>query len=126
VEKEYGHVSASAVGLSASLSQSMERFLSEKGISTADLPESPEVLEELLNREFDRLLFSLEKTGASGAFIVLNTTVNKLAEHAEFSRAGLYLKNMEPNIVSAAPPTITILRGFPGIARNRGYSLHAQ
>jgi DNA-binding CsgD family transcriptional regulator len=126
VEKEYGHVSASAVGLSASLSQSMERFLSEKGLSVADLSEAPEVLEELLDRDFDRLLFSLEKTGASGAFIVLDATVNKQAEAAEFSRAGLYLKNMEPNIISSAPPTVTILRGFPDIARDRGYSLHAQ
>ena len=126
VEKEYGHVSASAVGLSSSLSQSMERFLSEKGLSTADLPEAPEVLEELLDREFDRLLFSLEKTGASGAFIVLDATVNRQAESAEFSRAGLYLKNMEPNIISSASPTVTILRGFPDIARDRGYSLHAQ
>jgi len=33
---------------------------------------------------------------------------------------------MEPNIVSAASPTITILRGFSDIARSRGYSLHAQ
>jgi DNA-binding CsgD family transcriptional regulator len=126
VEKEYGHVSASAVGLSASLSQSIERFLSEKGLGTADLPEAPELLEELLDREFDRMLFSLEKTGVSGAFIVLDATVNKRAEAAEFSRAGLYLKNMEPNIVSSAPPTVTILRGFPDIARERGYSLHAQ
>lgn len=126
VEKEYGNISASAVGLSASLSPSMERFLTEKGLSTADLPEAPEALEELLDREFDRLLFSMEKTRASGAFIILNATVNNRAEGAEFSRAGLYLKNMEPNIVNAASPTITILRGFPDIARSRGYSLHAQ
>ncbi len=126
VEKEYGRISASAVGLSDSLSSSMERFLSEKGMNTAELPEYPGVLEELLDREFDRLLFSLEKTGASGVFIVLDATVNPLADNAELSRAGLYLKNMEPNIVSAASPTITILRGFPDIARSRGYPLHAQ
>ncbi len=126
VEKEYGHVSASAVSLSASLSQSMERFLSEKGLGAADLPEDPELLEELLDREFDRLLFSLEKTGVSGVFVVLDETVNRQAEAAESSRSGLFLKNMEPNIVSSAPPTVTILRGFPDIARDRGYSLHAQ
>lgn len=126
VEKEYGSISASAVMLSGSLSQSMEQFLSEKGLSTDTLDESPDVLEELLDKEFELLLFSMEKTGVSGAFIVLDTTVNHLADNSEFSRAGLYLKNMEPNIVSTSSPTITIFRGFPDIARKRGYSLHAQ
>lgn len=126
IEKEYGGISASAVMLSASLAQSMEQFLSEKGLTTDMLDESPTMLEELLDREFERLLFSMEKTGVSGAFIVLDTTVNNLAGNSEFSRAGLYLKNMEPNIVSSTSPTITVFRGFPNIARKRGYSLHAQ
>lgn len=126
VEKEYGAISASAVGLSGALSQSMERFLVEEGISVHNLSKSPEVLEELLDREFDRLIVSLEKTGASGAFIVLDATVNDQVGDAEISRAGLYLKNMEPNAVNATSPNITVLRGFPNIARSRGYSLHAQ
>lgn len=126
VEHEYGSISVSAVGLSDALSQSIERFLSEKDISAGDLQQSPEILEELLDREFDRLLFSLEKTGASGAFIILDATINNLIQDAEFSRTGLYLKNMEPNVISLTSPTITILRGFPDIGRKRGYSLHAQ
>lgn len=126
VEKEYGALSASSVSLSHSLSQSMELFLSERGISAHDLSKSPEVLEELLDREFDHLLFSLEKTGASGAFIVLDATVNNRVGDRDISRAGLYLKNMEPNAVNATSPTITVLRGFPELARSRGYSLHAQ
>lgn len=63
VEKEYGAISASAVDLSNALSQNIERFLAEKEIDVLHLSKHPEVLEELLDREFDRLLFSLEKQG---------------------------------------------------------------
>lgn len=126
IEKYYGAIAASTVGLSDNLSQNMDRFLTEKGISAVNLQESPEVLEELLDGEFDRLLLNLEKTGASGAFIILDATINDQISDARFSRAGLYLKNMEPNAVSAASPNITVLRGYPDIARNRRYALNAQ
>lgn len=126
VEKEYGGISASTVMLSDSLSKSIEHFLSENGLSTDMLSESPEVLEELLDQEFELLMFSMEKAGVSGAFIVLNATVNDLSDGSEYSRSGLYLKNMEPNIVYTTSPNITILRGFPDIARKRGYRLHSQ
>lgn len=124
IAKKYGDISASAVILSTSLSQSMEQFLSEKELDTDILSEYPKILEELLDNEFERLLLSMEKIGASGAFIVLDATVNQLTDNS--SRAGLYLKNMEPNIVSSTSPTITVFRGFPDIARRRGYSLHSQ
>lgn len=126
VEKDFGDISVSAVGLSMALSESIERSLSNMGVTAADLSGSPELLESVLDSEFERLLFSMEKTGASGVFVVLDATVNEQADGAEFSRTGLYLKNMEPNVVSASSPTVTVLRGFPDIARNRGYSLHAQ
>lgn len=126
VEKDFGDISASAVGLSMALSQSIERLLSEEGLSTTDLSGSPAVLEKVLDGEFERLLFSMEKTGTSGVFIVLDATVNKRLPESKSSRAGLYLKNMEPNVVSSSSPTVTVLRGFPDIARNRGYALHSQ
>lgn len=124
IEKKYGDISASAVVLSSSLSRSIEHFLSERELNTEIITESPEILEELLDNEFERLLFSMEKIGVSGAFIVLDATVNQYTDSS--SRAGLYLKNMEPNIVSSTSPTITVFRGFPDIARKRGYSLHSQ
>ena len=49
-----------------------------------------------------------------------------MLENSENSRSGLYIKNMEPNIISSFSPTITVLRGFPSIGRNNSLSLHAQ
>ena len=63
---------------------------------------------------------------SSGVFFILDATINPALAHAANSRAGLYIKNMEPNVISASSPNIIILRGFPGIGRKNFLPLHAQ
>jgi hypothetical protein len=47
--------------------------------------------------------------------------------NASDSRAGLYIKNMEPGIPSDSSEYILLLRGFPGIGREEnGIALHSQ
>ena len=56
----------------------------------------------------------------------MDATVNPALSNAENSRAGLYVKNMEPNIINSFTPNINILRGHPNIARKNLLPLHAQ
>ena len=77
IEKDFGQISASAVSLSQAISSSAQDFFSERGIKASDLDKHPELIEPLLDSQFERLAFSLEKTRASGAFIILNTTINR-------------------------------------------------
>ena len=63
---------------------------------------------------------------ASGSFIILDATINPRLPGSENSRAGLYLKNMEPNIISASSPNITVFQGFPSVGRSNSLSLHSQ
>jgi len=126
VEKQYGDISAQAINLSKELSQSIENGLMDNGLHPSDLNNHPDVLEVILSGEFERLLGYLKKTKSSGIFVILDATVNKHLEGAEYSRAGLYLKNMEPNVLSSAEPYITVLRGNANIGRSRGVRLHSQ
>ncbi|NLT94917.1 MAG: hypothetical protein GXW85_05180 [Clostridia bacterium] len=126
VSQQFGQISVQAVKLSQELSTSIEKRLEEKGYKVQDLKNHPELLEPLLAAEFERALFYLEKSKSSGVFIILNATVNPKLENAENSKAGLFVKNMEPNILSSSAPTIVILRGFPNIGRNNYLSLHTQ
>lgn len=125
IERDYGQISASAVSLSENITSSAEQFMRQRGGDISDLQASPELLQELLDSNFDRLILSLEKTRASGVFVILDATVNLEIEDPDLSRAGLYIKNMEPNIVSASAPRMTVLRGFADIGRKRGYALHS-
>lgn len=63
---------------------------------------------------------------SNSAFFILNASVNCVLSHAQNSRAGLYLKNTEPNIIYASTPNIILLRGFPSISRKNHHSLHSQ
>jgi DNA-binding CsgD family transcriptional regulator len=125
VELDFGRTSMQAIDLSETVSSSIENYLSDYDIHPSDLKSHPEILEELLDDQFERLLFSLEKSGTSGAFIILDATVNPSLENASMSRSALYVRNMEPNAVSAGTPNMTMLHGFPDIARQRGYSLNS-
>jgi len=126
IERDYGDISHQVVELSLGLTQGIEKNLSEKDLEISDLKNSPELLEEIINTEYERTLFALQKAKSSGAFFILNETVNPDLNYSENSKAGLYIKNMEPNVLSSSSPTILIFRGPPSIGRNNSISLHSQ
>ncbi|KJS20854.1 MAG: hypothetical protein VR72_13995 [Clostridiaceae bacterium BRH_c20a] len=126
VSKQYGQLSVQAVELSRNLSISIEKKLNQKGLDVTDLQSHPEMLEDLLAGEYEQALFSLQKSKSSGVFMILNATKNAKLVNSENSRAGLFIKNMEPNILSSSSPTILLLRGFPNIGRKNLMPLHAQ
>lgn len=126
ISQRYGQISQQSVEFSKAVSDAIEKELKDLGIPASKLHQNPEVLEEILSSQYDRALFTLQISKSSGVFLILDATVNPSLENAQNSRAGLYLKNMEPNIISSSTPTIIVFRGFPSIGRRNYLSLHAQ
>jgi len=120
LENGYGTLSVEGVALSEKLGGIIEAELQQRNIPPAGLVRHPELLEAVLDSCLDPLLFALEKNAASAAFCVLNATVNPALDSAERSRAGVFLRNMEPNAVYRSNPSIHCLRGPVAIARERG------
>ncbi len=118
IYQAFGAVSVQAVELAEGLSASVERNLKEHGGSAAALQETPDLLEHLLDEELGRLTGALERSRGSGVFLLLNATVNPTLPGAEESRACLYLKNMEPNIINGMPSNLRLGFGPMAIARN--------
>lgn len=118
VYKTYGTISVHAVDLAKDLSTSIERNMKEHGVSADMLQENPELLEHLLDEELSRLTGTLERSRGSGAFIMLDATVNPSLPEASDSRACIYLKNMEPNIVSGMEANLRLALCPMPIARN--------
>lgn len=119
-----GNIAAETVGLSRILSLNIESKLKEKGVNINDIKNKPELLEGIIENELYQVLMYLNKSKSSGAFIILDATVNSKLPYSDSSKAGLYLKNMEPNIVNSASPTIYVLRGSSGIAYKNSLPLH--
>lgn len=126
VAKQYGDVSMQAIELARELSQSIEENTEQLGIPLSNLQDHPEVLEKVISAELDRAWFALQISKSSGVFFILNATINPSLDNAQNSRAGLYIKNMEPNAISSFSPNITILRGIPSISRKKSLCLHSQ
>ncbi|HHX86593.1 MAG TPA: helix-turn-helix transcriptional regulator [Firmicutes bacterium] len=126
ISDDYGQLSLQAIEYSRKLSLSIEEKAGKLGISLPNLQDHPEKLEEIISGEFDQSLLSLLIAKSSGVFFIIDATVNPVLERVKSTRAGLYIKNMEPNIISSSPPNIIMLRGFPSIGRKKSVALHAQ
>lgn len=124
--EQFGQVSAHTVQFSKDLSREIERELALMGLTPPELRDHPEVLESLIGEEYERSLFAMQRANGSGVFFILDATVNPLLINAKNSRTGLYIKNMEPNIIHAASDYILILRGFSSVGRQNGVTLHSQ
>lgn len=126
ISEQFGLLSQHAVEFSKSLSSSIEKQLYEDDLNIYSLKDHPELLEDILSLEYEKALSGLLRAKSSGGFIILDTTINPVLANSENYRAGLYIKNMEPNIVNSSSPNINILRGHPNIARKNSLPLHAQ
>ncbi|MEA4853167.1 MAG: helix-turn-helix transcriptional regulator [Christensenella sp.] len=124
--EQFGNLSIQSVALSQEISNSMEAYIKTLGLTPEEIAHNPEALEALLGSQFDRMTGALESVKSSGVFLILDATINPEAENAENSRAGLFIKNMEPNILNASAPNILMIRGPVAIARENGYNIHSQ
>ncbi|WP_208872564.1 hypothetical protein, partial [Fretibacterium fastidiosum] len=90
-ERRLGELSAMALQLSRMISRGAEQFLSARDLSPDGLMRRPELLEPLLASQFDLLMLSLQRSRATGAFVILNATASLRLQEAVTSRSGLYL-----------------------------------
>ncbi len=126
VSSMYGDISVQAISFSRELTQRIEKELADEHKTLNELSDQPQEIEHLISELFERTFYSLQKAKCSGAFLVLDTTVNTSLENSQYSKASLYLKNMEPNIISSTSPSFTLLYGFPNIGRSNSIALHTQ
>lgn len=119
VSQEFGILSVEGVSLSKRLTEQIEERLEADGLTPSELKNNPQLLDPLLSESVEQLISALEKNKSSGVFLTLDATVNPALATAERSRAGLFLKNMEPNILNLSTPAIRFLRGPAIIAREK-------
>ena len=110
--------------LSRELGQDIENYLDANGLSVADLNDSPRELLEIQRLMYSELNTSIRLGRSSGAFAVVNATVNTRLPEADSSRCGIYLRliNISSNVI-LSPETI-LFRGNAEIAQDNGLELH--
>ncbi len=118
---QYGKASAQAARMSALLSGSIAAAHGKELSLTH--PNQPELLEALLAEQVPSLLTSLDATDCSGVFLTL---VNPNLPGAAHSKAGLYIRNTEPNISGTGTETRLLLRGPSSLATAGNLNMQAE
>ena len=118
IRRDYNSVVVQALALAERLSNNFESQLKDMGTSPKYIQDYPESLTDLLAKQFPLLVSSLEKTRSSGVLLILDATVNPGLPDSEHSRAGLFIKNMEPSTISPSQPILRFLRGPAPLARS--------
>ena len=81
------------IQLSSDTTTAVENYLIDNHITFSDLNNSEKNISGIQEALFDMLKHKLLETDCSGAFIVLDASVNTTADGAENSRTGLYLQH---------------------------------
>ncbi|MEA5059945.1 MAG: hypothetical protein EOM66_00180 [Clostridia bacterium] len=126
VSTDFGKLSLQATFLAGQLSADIDAWLEKNQMSADALQKHPEQLESLLSAQMNTLLSALKNNKCSGAYIILDATVNPEREQAADSRAGIFLKRTEPNAINLLSSKIHYLRGPASIARENGIGLLGQ
>ena len=114
--KQFGSASIQAVRMSERLTEAITAVMKQEKLFPSELKNRPELLEPLLKELLPILLLNLYTAEFSGAFVTLDTTVNPNIMGAENSKAGLYIRNNEPNIGGTGTEMRYLLRGTPSLA----------
>ena len=96
------------VQLSKDASLIMHSYFTKERITFDDLANSQLHINSLQSSFIDLLSREILQTECSGAFILLNTTVNTSLENADNSKTGIYIQR---NSVNLADDTLLLYRG---------------
>ena len=121
IEEQYEVTAMLGNSLSKKSSQIIEDFLKQKNISFNDLNDSVEHIQALQFKLYEILHTDLLKSSSSGAFIILDTTVNTNSSNAKFSKSGIYLKR---TAADRTDENVTWFRGDPKIANELEIQAH--
>ncbi|MBQ9921363.1 MAG: hypothetical protein IJO52_04185 [Clostridia bacterium] len=123
VERDIDELAACAILMSDHLEKDVSDFLSEKNISFEDLENNALLLEQLQSKLYNSVYLNMQVAHPSGAFCILNTTVNNSAESRY--RNGIYLKYVNLFSENTVNNDFSLFRGSFTTGRRNGIKFHS-
>ena len=80
IRDDYNKIAAHAISFSEQLEISIQHYLTENNITFEDFKNDPNILEDLQNHLYDIVYLNMQLAPSSGAFYILDTTVNSRSE----------------------------------------------
>ena len=123
IEHDYNEVAAHAISFSDQIAATVARFLTENNLAFEDLKNNADALSALQSQLYDTVYLNMQLAPSSGAFYILDTTVNGQSDPQLYN--GIYLKYINLYSESAVNNEIALYRGSVSTAKEGNLTLHS-
>ena len=123
IEHDYNEVAAHAISFSDQIEMTVARFLTENDLAFEDLKNNADALSALQSELYDTVYLNMQLAPSSGAFYILDTTVNSQSSPQLYN--GIYLKYINLYSESAVNNEIALYRGSFSTAKEGNLTFHS-
>lgn len=124
LSRQLDTLTARGITLSREITRGLDGILLENGKTFDDLNDNPALISDVEGTLYSALETTLRSNSCSGAFFLLDATVNTQSETAETSRMGVYLRFSDLKAVGTADQHIVYFRGAADVARKEQVQMH--
>jgi len=123
VERDYDRIAAYAISFSEQMETALQNYLSENSLTFDALENHAEAVTGLQCALYDTVYLNMQLAPSSGAFYILDTTVNSQTAIPHYS--GIYLKYINLNSDSTVNNDFSLYRGSFIVGNENGITFHS-
>ena len=123
IKRDYDKTAAHAISFAEQLEVELQNFLAEQNLSFEHLKNNAEALSALQGALYDTVYLNMQLAPSSGAFYILDTTVNSRSGEPLYN--GVYLKYINLYSESTVNNEITLYRGSFSTAKGGNLTFHS-
>jgi len=123
IEGDYNKIAAHAISFSEQLETAIQHYLTENNLTFDALENNPDILADLQNHLYDVVYLNMQLAPSSGAFYILDTTVNSRSETPYYN--GIYLKYINIYSENTVNNEISLYRGSYTTGKENNLSFHS-
>ena len=123
IKRDYDNAAAHALSFADQVETELQNFLTGQNLAFEDLKNNTDALSALQNTLYDTVYLNMQLAPASGAFYILDTTVNSRSGELLFN--GIYLKYINLYSENTVNNEITLYRGSFSTAKEADVTFHS-
>lgn len=123
IKDDYNKIAAHAISFSEQLETSIQHYLTENNLAFENLKNNPDALTDLQNHLYDVVYLNMQLTPSSGAFYILDTTVNSHSVPPYYN--GIYLKYINIYSENTVNNEISLYRGSYTTGKEHNLVFHS-
>lgn len=123
IKDDYNKIAAHAISFSEQLETSIQLYLTENNLTFEDLKNNPDALSDLQNNLYNVVYLNMQLAPSSGAFYILDTTVNSHSETPYYN--GIYLKYINIYSENTVNNEFSLYRGSYTTGKKNNLAFHS-